>query len=396
MCVGLFGKCKSTHFASEAEEEKGKTLPYGKKLPVGRGILHYFLLLLHANMEKLLTDTEIQWLRSNIDSAERIVLCGHVGPDGDALGSTLALYHWLLRKGKKATVVVPNLFPDFLQWLPGSEDIQIYCKAPEGVSLAVGEADMVFVVDMNVSSRLQDMEQIVLDRDVPRILIDHHLDPDRNLFHLVLSHPEMCAASEVICHLLWQLGELDNLTMEEATCLYAGMMCDTGAFTFNSTRPVVYECISRLLARGIDKDWIYRQVFFTASEARLRLQGYLLYVNMKVLKGMNASIMTLTNEERRRFSCKNGDTEGFVNIPLQILGMRLSVFLNQNTEKPEMIKVSLRSVDNFPCNEMAAQFFNGGGHKNASGGHLYGTMEEAVKTTEKAIHAYVDKLKATN
>lgn len=347
-------------------------------------------------MEKLLSDSEILWLRSTIDAAERIVLCGHVGPDGDALGSTLGLYHWLVRKGKKATVVVPNIFPDFLEWLPGSKEILINTKQPEAVVQAVGEADMIFIVDMNVSSRLQDMEQVVLERDVPRVLIDHHLGPDLDLAPLVVSQPGMCAASEIICHILWQLGEMDTLTLNEATCLYAGMMCDTGAFTFNSTRPVVYECISRLLERGIDKDWIYRQVFFTASEARLRLQGYMLYVNLRVMKGMNASIMTLTNEERRRFSCKNGDTEGFVNIPLQILGMRLSIFLNQNTEKPEMIKVSLRSVDDFPCNEMSAQFFNGGGHKNASGGHLYCTMEEAVQTAEKAIQAFAEKLKSND
>lgn len=344
-------------------------------------------------MEKLLSDSEVLWLRSTLDAAERIVLCGHVGPDGDALGSTLALYHWLVRMGKKATVVVPNVFPDFLNWLPGSADVQVFFKQPELVTQTVGEADMVFIVDMNVSSRLQNVEQVVLERDVPRVLIDHHPEPDESLAKLIVSRPEMCAASEVVCHLLWQLGEMDTLTTDEATCLYTGMMCDTGAFTFNSTRPVVYECISRLLERGIDKDWIYRQVFFTASEARLRLQGYLLYVNMKVIKGLNASIMTLTNEERKRFSCKNGDTEGFVNIPLQILGMRLSVFLNQNTEQPEMIRVSLRSVDDFPCNEMAAQFFNGGGHKNASGGHLYCTMEEAVKITQKAIQSFTDKLK---
>ena len=237
------------------------------------------------------------------------------------------------------------------------------------------------------------MEEVVMQNSAPRILIDHHLDPNTEFCETIISEPAMCAAGEVICHLLSQNGEIDNISENEAICLYCAMMCDTGAFSFNSNRPVIYEHISHLLARGIDKDQIYRNVFWTASEARLRLQGYLLYVNMKVLHERHTAIMTLTNEERRRFKVKNGDTEGIVNIPLTMLGTRLSIFINEDTEHPGIMKLSLRSVGDFPCDQMASRFFNGGGHKNASGGKLQCSMEEALEKVKAAIEAYADQLK---
>ena len=257
----------------------------------------------------------------------------------------------------------------------------------------VDAADLVIVCDLNQPNRLAGLEETIMASKAPRILIDHHLDPDTNFCQEIVSHPEMCAAAEVICHMLSGWGELDSISFEEATCLYCAMMCDTGAFSFNSNRPIIYEYISRLLAHGIDKDQIYRNVFWTASEGRLRLQGYLLYVNMKVLHDRNAAIITLTNEERRRFKVKNGDTEGIVNIPLQMLGTKLSIFINEDTEHPGTMKLSLRSVGDFPCDQMASRFFGGGGHKNASGGKLQCTMEEALEKVKAAIDSYADMLK---
>lgn len=329
----------------------------------------------------------------NFELTNNIVICTHVNPDGDAIGSSLALKHYLERKGKQAIVVVPNIFPDFLKWLPGADSILIYTKQQEQVKAVVDAADLVIVCDLNQPNRLAGLEETIMASKAPRILIDHHLDPDTNFCQEIVSHPEMCAAAEVICHMLSGWGELDSISFEEATCLYCAMMCDTGAFSFNSNRPIIYEYISRLLAHGIDKDQIYRNVFWTASEGRLRLQGYLLYVNMKVLHDRNAAIITLTNEERRRFKVKNGDTEGIVNIPLQMLGTRLSIFINEDTEHPGTMKLSLRSVGDFPCDQMASRFFGGGGHKNASGGKLQCTMEEALEKVKAAIDSYADMLK---
>ena len=324
-----------------------------------------------------------------------VVICTHVNPDGDAIGSSLALKHYLERKGKQATVVVPNIFPDFLRWMPGAGSILVYTatKHTEQIKAAIDAADLIIVCDLNQPNRLGYLEEAITASKAPRILIDHHLDPDMSFCQTTISHPEMCATGEVICHLLSEQGELDDISEDEATCLYAAMMCDTGAFTFNSSRPVIFQHISRLLARGIDKDQIYRNVFWTASEARLRLQGYLRFVNMKVLRERHTAIMTLTNEERRRFKVKNGDTEGFVNIPLTIPGMRLSIFINEDTEHPGTMKLSLRSVGDFPCDQMASRFFRGGGHKNASGGKLQCTMEQAVEKVKAAVESYADKLK---
>lgn len=328
-----------------------------------------------------------------LEGGTNVVICTHVNPDGDAIGSSLALKHYLERKGKQATVVVPNVFPDFLTWLPGADTILIYTKHQDQIRAVLDAADLVIVCDLNQPNRLGGMEEVVMQNSAPRILIDHHLDPNTEFCETIISEPAMCAAGEVICHLLSQNGEIDNISENEAICLYCAMMCDTGAFSFNSNRPVIFEHISHLLARGIDKDQIYRNVFWTASEARLRLQGYLLYVNMKVLHERHTAIMTLTNEERRRFKVKNGDTEGIVNIPLTMLGTRLSIFINEDTEHPGIMKLSLRSVGDFPCDQMASRFFNGGGHKNASGGKLQCSMEEALEKVKAAIEAYADQLK---
>ena len=328
-----------------------------------------------------------------LEGGTNVVICTHVNPDGDAIGSSLALKHYLERKGKQATVVVPNVFPDFLTWLPGADTILIYTKHQEQIRAVLDAADLVIVCDLNQPNRLGGMEEVVMQNSAPRILIDHHLDPNTEFCETIISEPAMCAAGEVICHILSQNGEIDNISENEAICLYCAMMCDTGAFSFNSNRPVIFEHISHLLARGIDKDQIYRNVFWTASEARLRLQGYLLYVNMKVLHERHTAIMTLTNEERRRFKVKNGDTEGIVNIPLTMLGTRLSIFINEDTEHPGIMKLSLRSVGDFPCDQMASRFFNGGGHKNASGGKLQCSMEEALEKVKAAIEAYADQLK---
>lgn len=343
-------------------------------------------------MKKLLSDKELQDLRSRIMEAERIVICAHVGPDGDAVGSSLALRHWLARWGKQADILVPNRFPDFLRWMPGVQEIRTYTKHASAAQNLLRQASLIFILDLNTSSRLQEMEPLVLANPCHKVMIDHHLGP-QNFCQTIISEPQMCATSEVLCHLMEQMGELEQASHEEAVCLYTGMMCDTGAFTYASSRPEVYECVYRLLQHGIDKDRIYRNVFWTCSLARLRMQGYLLHEKMQVVEGLHATLMTLTNEERARFGAKYGDTEGFVNIPLTMSGMKLSVFLSEDTEQAGLIKVSLRSVDNFPCDEMSARFFDGGGHRNASGGRLYCTMDEAVTRAHEAIQAYADLLK---
>ena len=343
-------------------------------------------------MIEILKKEDIIRLNQLLDAAERIVACVHVSPDGDAIGSALAMQGILRRKGKQVSVVVPNRFPDNLLWLPGAEDIRVYSANDETLKDLLRQAQLFLILDLNEPGRMRELEEAVMASSAPKVMVDHHLNPSQ-VWDMAVSRPEMCATGEVICHLAAQMGWTADMQQDEAVCLYASMMCDTGAFTYNSNRAEVYDCIGMLLRYGIDKDRIYRNVFWTATVGRMKLMGYMLYVKTEVLPHSHAAIMTLTNSERRRFNTKNGDTEGFVNLPLQIQGIKLSVFLAEDTEQPGIVKVSLRSVDDFPCNEMAAAFFNGGGHKNASGGRLYCTMDEAVQVARKAIQAHLHLLK---
>ena len=258
------------------------------------------------------------------------------------------------------------------------------------VAPLVAAADLIICLDFNAPDRLQGLQKPVMDSRTPKIMIDHHLDPV-DFCDWAVSRQEMSSTCELLYRILVQLEGVEPMTYEEAVCLYTGMMTDTGCFSYNSNRSDIYYIIGRLLTKGIDKDKIYRNVFFNYSAERFRLMGYMLYVKLEYFPEYHASLMTLTREEQKRFSHRKGDTEGFVNIPLQIGKSRLSVFLREDTER-HAIRVSLRSVDDFPCNRMAAEFFNGGGHLNASGGELSCTMDEAVQIVRKALKKYTSLL----
>lgn len=341
-------------------------------------------------LDNLLSEVDVQHLCTLLDKAHNIIVTCHVSPDGDAMGAVLAFSHFLWRKGKNAQPVVPNIFPDFLKWMPGVERVCIYEKHENEVAPLVAAADLIICLDFNAPDRLQGLQKPVTDSQSPKIMIDHHLDPV-DFCDWVVSRQEMSSTCELLYRILVQLEGLDPMTYEEAVCLYTGMMTDTGCFSYNSNRSDIYYIIGRLLTKGIDKDKIYRNVFFNYSAERFRLMGYMLYVKLEYFPEYHASLMTLTREEQKRFSHKKGDTEGFVNIPLQIGKSRLSVFLREDTERHN-IRVSLRSVDDFPCNRMAAEFFNGGGHLNASGGELSCTMDEAVQIVRKALKKYASLL----
>lgn len=335
----------------------------------------------------ILNNTEFVELMKAIQQSKRIVVCAHRGPDGDAVGSSLGWAEYLKSLGKQVTVVLPNPFPDFLRWLPNSHLIHFYARHEAAATQIINEADLVFCLDFNGLSRLQEMEGAVARAKADRILIDHHLNPDRNIAKLVISHPQMSSTSELVFRLILQLGGFEDMTQSMATCIYTGMMTDTGGFTYNSNDPAIYEIISMLLTKNIDKDKIYRNVFNVYSADRIRLTGYILYEKLNFYANNRASVFTLTRDEMKRFNFIRGDAEGLVNMPLQVKGMRLSISLREDTER-DVIRVSLRSVDDFPCNKMAAEFFNGGGHLNASGGELPFPLSEAIKTAERAIEAY--------
>ena len=269
--------------------------------------------------------------------------------------------------------------------MPGSKDILQYDKYKDFADRLIAEADVICCLDFNAIHRIDAMGEAVLASPARKLLVDHHLDPE-DFAQIIISHPEISSTSELVFRLICRMGYFDDISKEAAECIYTGMMTDTGGFTYNSNNREIYFIISELLTKGIDKDAIYRKVFNTYSESRLRLMGYVLS-QMCVYTDCNAALISLTKKEQRRFNYIRGDSEGFVNIPLSIKNVVLSCFLREDTEKP-MIKISLRSVGTFPCNQLAAEFFNGGGHLNASGGEFYGTMEEARELFEAALAQY--------
>lgn len=289
---------------------------------------------------------------------------------------------------------MPNAFPDFLRSTPGAGMTVFFDKQNELALHLIHEADLIFCLDFNALSRLEGMGEDIARAKAKKVIIDHHLDPDNSFTSLTISHPECSSTSEIIFRLIEQLGGFDTMTQDAAAAIYTGMMTDTGGFTYNSNNPEIYTIISLLLTKGIDKDQLYRNVFNNYTESRIRLMGYVLFKKLRFLADGRASLFTLTRSDLENFHYIRGDAEGFVNLPLQVKGNRLSISLREDTET-ELIRVSLRSVGDFPCNRMAAEFFNGGGHANASGGRLPWPMESAIATVEKAVEAYLPLLKTS-
>ncbi|MBR2777050.1 MAG: DHH family phosphoesterase [Prevotella sp.] len=340
----------------------------------------------------ILTSDQVAQLSHLISDAGNIIITCHKSPDGDAIGASLGWADYLRSLGKEPTVIIPDQYPDFLSWMPNTEKIVRYDKHREKCDMLFKIADLVFCLDYNTPSRVDEMEQALVSSPAPKVLIDHHLGPDVPAV-LSISHPDLCSTCELIFRIVWQLDGFKQLTKQFAIPIYCGMMTDTGGFLYNSTRSEIYFIIGELLTKRIDKDKIYRNVYHNYSEDRIRLMGYVMYEKLVYLPEFHAAYYTLTREEQKRFHFIKGDAEGLVNIPQQIKGLKLSISLREDTDKSNLVWVSLRSVDDFPCNKMAEEFFNGGGHLNASGGRVNGTMEEAVVTVNRAISAYETLLK---
>jgi len=312
----------------------------------------------------------------------KIVIVAHVSPDGDAIGSSLGFAHFLRSLGKKVFVIVPNAFPAFLKWMPGSKDILIYDRSKVFSDTLIKEAQVLCCLDFNGLKRIEDMSGSVAASTAHKIMIDHHPNPEK-FCDISISLPQASSTSEIVFRLIAGMHQLRRISYEAAQCIYTGMMTDTGGFTYNSNSSEIYNIISILLSKGIDKDDIYRKVFNTYSEDRLRLLGYVLE-HMRVYGDCHTALITLSKDEQGQFNYMKGDSEGFVNIPLQIKDTVFSCFLREDTEK-SVIKVSLRSVGSFSCTDVAEKYFNGGGHLNASGGEIAGTMEDAIKRWEEVL-----------
>lgn len=338
-----------------------------------------------------LSSQQIQDVKKLIDNCKNVVIVTHSSPDGDAIGSSLAMYEYLKRKGKNPTVIVPNYFPDFLRWMNDADKIIQFDHHKALSYNHLNMCDLIIGLDFNVLSRIDEMGEAVRRVRCKKLLIDHHIGPDK-FADVTISYPESSSTCDLLFRLLMAIGEVDKLTLHGAEDIYAGMCTDTGGFTYNSKDPDLFNIIAELLKKGIDKDLIYRRIYNNYTVDRYRLMGYVLYKKLIQFPDLHASVFGLTRDELKQFHYLKGDMEGVVNMPLAIKGQKVSISLREDTEK-QTIWVSVRSYDDFPANELAERYFNGGGHFNAAGGRLENkTMDEAIEIAKEAFEAYRDKL----
>ena len=332
-------------------------------------------------------------MKELLQNAQHIVIFTHMAPDGDAMGSALAIYHWL---GGKPEVIVPNAFPAFFNWMPGADKIHVYEKEHTACDAIIAAADLFICTDFNDPKRIGPMGEKMLASPCPKILIDHHLNPT-DFADEVHSHPEASSSCEIVYQIIRSNPSIASTPMNPdiATCIYTGLMTDTGNFSFNSTRAELYDIIAELLRAGVQKDAIYDAVFNQYSEDRVRLTGYALYRKMRIYPEHHLALITLSADELERYHYQVGDTEGLVNMPLQISDVYYSVFMREERAKPgtpkSRIRISFRSQGDRPVNIWASEVFHGGGHANASGGEMFGRLEQAVNLFEQTYSKYLKK-----
>ncbi len=323
-------------------------------------------------------------------NSSKILITTHYNPDGDALGSSLALYHYLLHKGHIVNVLIPNDVPQFLNWMPGLSDTIIYYHHTKYADKLISEAELIFCLDYNSISRVNLFQKQLSEAKGKKILIDHHPEPE-NQFDYMLSVIPVSSTAELIYDFIKSLGDGKLIDVTIGTNLYVGMMTDTGSFSYASNYAHTLQIVADLIKKGIDTEKIHRLVYDTYSENRMRLLGYCLSEKMVVLNEFCTAYISLTKEDLDRFSFQPGDTEGVVNYALSIKNISFAVLF---TEKKDCIRISFRSKSDFSVNDFARQHYSGGGHRNAAGGDSYLSMEETLKVFEGLLPIYKDKLVA--
>jgi len=319
---------------------------------------------------------------------QNILLTTHTNPDGDAIGASLAFYRYLVRKGHQVSMLVPDPFPAFLAWLPGSEKILIFSRQREQCLEAIATASLVFSLDYNDLNRLADAAVPVLRSTATKIVMDHHLYPADH-YDLKISVVEISSTSELVFDFIQAMG--DGILMDQAIAeaLYTGMVTDTGSFSYSCNHVKTYEVIAALFRFGIDGEHIHRLVYDTYSEHRLRLLGYSLSQKLVVLPHYHTAYIFLSATDLDRFQYQIGDTEGVVNYALSIEGINLAALF---TERDNSIRISFRSKGNFSVEQLARDHFDGGGHVNASGATSYVSLEETVEKFRELLPAYREAL----
>ena len=315
-------------------------------------------------------------------SKKNVVITTHRGPDGDAMGSSLALYHLLKKLEHNVQIITPNDYAYFLHWLPGNKDVIIYEESKEKCKKISEKADLIFFMDLNNIDRIADYKNCIINTSSIKILIDHHQDPDFSMADLVFSDTKSSSTAELLYNIIKVLNLNHLIDKDIAECLYTGILTDTGSFKYSSTTSITHNIISDLIERGVDHSRIHDLIYDNSSIDRMRLLGYCLNEKLQVYEENNSAIISLNHEELKRFNFKKGDTEGIINYALAIKGIIFAAFI---VEKDGITKLSLRSKGNFKVNEIAKKYFNGGGHINASGGVSQLSVKETIKKLENII-----------
>ena len=332
----------------------------------------------------------ISALRKALETPKKIVILPHRNADGDALGSTLALKHFLTQKKHQAVVLSANDYPNFLKWLPGETDVLKYTQTPKQVRERLHKADIIFTLDFNALSRVEDLTELVKKSDALKIMIDHHEEPE-DYADLQYSDPSMSSTCEMVYHVIKALDEKEfNQTI--AQCLYTGIMTDTGSFRYPSTTSETHRAVAHLIQLGADSASIHQQVYDSAPFSRLKLLGITLF-NLKKIPNLPIVFMTLTQKELESCEYQKGDTEGFVNYGLSLEGIVFSSIMIEN-ESEGKIKMSFRSQGAFSVNDFARTYFDGGGHHNAAGGMSMDSMKTTVDRFKKAVEEIKDQFDA--
>ena len=332
---------------------------------------------------------EILDLKKILSTPKKVVIVPHKNPDGDAMGSTLGLLHYLKKLGHSATVIAPNDYPEFLKWIPGTKDVLIYENNTTVSDVLISEADLIFTLDFNALHRCGAMGVPIENSAAIKVMIDHHQQPEGYATY-VYSDVNMCSTSEMVYHFIDKMGDLDLIDVATGEALYTGIMTDTASFRFPLTTSTTHRVIAHLIDIGVEKAKIHNAVYDTNSFGRLKLMGCALN-NLRFLEKFHTSYISLTNKELDAHNFQKGDTEGLVNYGLSLKGAKFAVIFIEHSEE-SIIKISFRSKGDFDVNTFARTHFNGGGHKNASGGRSNLNLEDTIANFISILSDYKSEL----
>ena len=346
-----------------------------------------------STMEDVFKQDLVAELKGRVQRAERVVITAHRSPDGDAIGSSLALQHLLAYMEVSSQVVMPDGYPDFLNWLPGQENVQFHDADPEGCEATLMGADVVFCLDYNAPSRAGDLGPTVANAASQAgtyvVVVDHHQQPE-DFANLLLSDPSTGSTAELIYRLTLAWDMADDLHADMASCLYCGLITDTGSFRFPSVTPQTHAMAGHLLGTGMDHSKVHSLIYDACRLDQIRLTSYALGQKLQVFPEYKSAIVSLSLEELERFNAQKGDTEGLVNRALSIEGIRFAVFVKEDVDR---VKMSLRSTGSFSVRDVAATHFNGGGHHNAAGGACPGeSLDSVVSRLIELLPSYASQL----